>query len=90
VATIERVPVVGKTVLQVAMPLVGSTATGEHPEIEVPSAVNTTVPEVGAGETVAVKMTPPPMPLGFASATIAVVVVAALTVSVNAVEVLVA
>jgi hypothetical protein len=58
--------------VHVATPVKVFTATAPHPLIVVESAVNATVPPVGAGETVAVKVTAAPAVVGFAELVTAV------------------
>jgi hypothetical protein len=71
-------------VVQAATPVEVFTATAPHPPIVVESAVNATVPPVGTGETVAVKVTATPAVVGFAELVSAVDVEPCDTVRVKA------
>ena len=70
--------------MQVATPVEVFTPTAPHPLIAVESAVNATVPPVGTGETVAVKVTAAPAVVGFAELVSAVDVEPCDTVRVKA------
>ena len=71
-APIERVADEVHVVVQVATPVEVFTATAPHPLMVVEFAVNATVPPVGIGETVAVKVTAAPAVVGFAELVTAV------------------